>query len=152
MIIVSIGGLKIGPVPLVNGQPNFFELFPNSAATRNALQTAYDAGNYETYTPPEPEPEPPIPDWDGFNAEILADVPLNTLLGAVLVLSPAVALGVPVSLGQVAKEGTASFAIAFPALCELGGATTEAREAWAVIAEDHDLPADFVAIVRGPGA
>jgi hypothetical protein len=95
------------------------------------------------------EPEPPAPNWDGFNAAILADVPLNALLGAVLVLSPAVALGVPVSLGQVAKEGTASFAIAFTALCELGGATTEAREAWAVMAEAHNLPPDFVAIVRG---
>ena len=92
---------------------------------------------------------PTPPDWDGFNAEILADVPLNTLLGAVLVLAPAIALGVPVALGQVAKEGTASFAIAFTALCELGDATTEAREAWAVMAEAHNLPPDFVAIVRG---
>jgi hypothetical protein len=95
------------------------------------------------------EPELPTPDWDGFNAEILADVPLNALLGAVLGLAPAVALGVPVSLGQVAKEGTASFAIAFTALCERGDATTEAREAWGVIAEAHNLPPDFVAIVRG---
>jgi hypothetical protein len=120
-----------------------------SINTRNAVQAAHGAGNSETYTPPEPEPEPPAPNWDGFNAAILADVPLNVLLGAVLALSPAVALGVPVSLGQVAKEGTASFAIAFTALCELGDATTEAREAWGVIAEAHNLPPDFVAIVRG---
>lgn len=120
-----------------------------SPNTRAAVQTAKDAGNWETYTPPEPEPEPAEPDWDGFNAEILADVALNTLLGAVLGLAPAVALGVPVALGQVAKEGTASFAIAFTALCELGDATTEAREAWAVIAEAHNLPGDFVAIMRG---
>ena len=148
IIITTIDGLKHVLATLPDGTPDY-AAYTISINTRAALQTAYDAGDWATYTPPEPEPEPPAPNWDGFNAAILADVPLNALLGAVLGLSPAIALGVPVALGQVAKEGTASFTIAFTALCERGGATTEAREAWAVMAEAHNLPPDFVAIVRG---
>ena len=44
-----------------------------SINTRAALQTAYDAGNYETYTPPEPEPEPPETDPKGFKIAFMAD-------------------------------------------------------------------------------
>lgn len=120
-----------------------------SPNTRASIHSAYDRGDWEPYTPPEPEPELPAPNWDGFNAAIMVDPQLNALLGAVLTIAPAIALGLPSALAQVATQGPTVFSLTFNALCQLGGATAGDRDAWAALAEANNLPADFVAIVRG---
>ncbi len=102
---------------------------------------------------PETEPEPPTPtsDWDAFNATLLADVRLNQVCGAALQAGAVVAVtALPAALSQVATNGVAAFALVFNAVCQLGGATAQDRDDWAEIAEDCDLPAEFVAAVRGP--
>lgn len=45
--------------------------YSSSAATVAALQSAYDAGHWEPYTPPEPEPAPPEPNWQNFRLALL---------------------------------------------------------------------------------
>ena len=120
-----------------------------SPNTRAAIQAAKDAGDWETYTPPEPEPEPPESDWDGFNAAIMISPRLNAVMGATLEVAPAVAMGLPSALAQVSVNGPAAFALVFGALCQLGGVTQDDRNDWAALAEAHYLPADFVAILRG---
>lgn len=40
--------------------------YSSSAATVAALQTAYDAGHWETFSLPEPEAAPLPPDWTTF--------------------------------------------------------------------------------------
>jgi len=87
------------------------------------------------------------PDWDGFTSALLSDDRLNKVLGEAFVKAPAVALGVTVALGQVAKDGPSAFSVAFPALCQLGGATQKDVESWATMASDHNLPRDFVAVI-----
>ncbi|MBD1917171.1 MULTISPECIES: hypothetical protein [Cyanophyceae] len=60
------------PVPAKpDGSPDFEGYAPNSMATRDALQSAYAAGNWEHYTPPEPEPEQPEPNWQDFRLALL---------------------------------------------------------------------------------
>lgn len=44
-----------------------------SPATVAALQAAYDAGNWEPYTPPEPEPETPEPNWQDFRLSLMVN-------------------------------------------------------------------------------
>jgi hypothetical protein len=52
------------------GEPDF-EGYSSSPNTRAALQAAYDAGQWEPYTPPEPEPPPPTPNWQDFRLALM---------------------------------------------------------------------------------
>ncbi|ABB56778.1 hypothetical protein [Synechococcus elongatus] len=109
----------------------------------------------EAIPQPEPDTEPdtePLPqaDWDAFNAVLLADVRLNQICGAALQAGAVVAVaGLPAALSQVSTNGVAAFALVFNAVCQLGGATPQDRDGWAAIAELSNLPAEFVAAVRG---
>ncbi|MBW4486122.1 MAG: hypothetical protein KME14_26665 [Tildeniella torsiva UHER 1998/13D] len=47
--------------------------YSGSPATVAALQAAYDAGQWQPYTPPEPEPEPPGPDWQNFRLALMVN-------------------------------------------------------------------------------
>jgi len=57
--------------------PEAIALIP-SANTRAALQAAYDAGNWESYTPPEPPTEPEPPNWPAFRMALLQDASFRT--------------------------------------------------------------------------
>jgi len=51
---------------------------------------------------------------------------------------------------QVQSGNLANFAATFNSVCTAGGATQLQRDAWADTARDtYNLPADFVAAVRG---
>ncbi|AFY60351.1 hypothetical protein [Synechococcus sp. PCC 6312] len=95
------------------------------------------------------EPETAPPNWDGFNGAILSDVRLNQVQGAALSVAPAAAIALPAALSQVSTNGVTAFGLVFGAVCGAGGATTEDRQAWADLAESCNLPAEFVAVVRG---
>lgn len=100
--------------------------------------------------PYEPPALPPQPDWDAFNATLLADTRLNQVCGAALQSGAIVAVsGLPAALSQVATNGVAAFGLVFNAICAIGGAAVQDREGWAAIAELCDLPAEFIAAVRG---
>ena len=122
-----------------------------STATQNSLLAAYEADDYQPYTPPEPVELSPEPNWDGFTGAIMADTALNQLMGAVLPLAPAVALGLPAALTQVATNGTHGFAQVWNSFCQIGQASQADRDSWAAMAEANNLPTDFVAVVRGNG-
>ncbi|MEA5447328.1 hypothetical protein VB780_02025 [Leptolyngbya sp. CCNP1308] len=49
------------------------ESYTSSENTRAALQAAYDAGDWEDFTPPEPEPEPAPPNWSDFRLTLMVD-------------------------------------------------------------------------------
>lgn len=139
------------PVPWVDGAPVFSGFTP---PTLGVLQAAWadfvtSGAELEIISDAvivEPTPEP---DWDGFNGAVMTDPTLNALMGTVLGLAPAIALGVPAALTQVSQNGPSAFALVFGALCQLGQATQDDRDAWATMAINYNLPPDFVAVVRG---
>lgn len=55
---------------LPSGEPDLLT-YTSSENTRAALQAAYDAGQWETYTPPEPELEDLPSDWSAFRLALL---------------------------------------------------------------------------------
>ncbi|MGG6241863.1 hypothetical protein ACQ4N7_24835 [Nodosilinea sp. AN01ver1] len=63
---------------VVDGQPDFASQFPNSQATQDALQAAYDAGDWEPYEPPQAEPELLPPDWPAFRLALLQSESFRT--------------------------------------------------------------------------
>ncbi len=104
----------------------------------------------EFFSPPAPLPLPLTPDWDSFNATLLADARLNQVCGAALQAGAVVAVtGLPAALTQVINGDLTAFGFVFNAVCQLGGATTEDREGWALIAEANNLPAEFAQVIRG---
>jgi hypothetical protein len=62
--------LPSGAFHLIEGIEKL-EDYSSSENTRAALQAAYDAGNWEPYTPPEPEPEPQEPNWQDFRLSLM---------------------------------------------------------------------------------
>ena len=54
---------------LGDGTPDY-SAYSSSINTRNALQAAYDSGDWEPYTAPEPEPAPPEPNPALFRAAL----------------------------------------------------------------------------------
>lgn len=99
---------------------------------------------------PEPEPLPPQPDWDGFNAWILADAAFNSVYNTAVgngAIAQANALFVAYS--QVSTGNLATFTLAFNAVCAAGGATQTQRNAWAIQADECNLPESFAAVIQG---
>ena len=54
-----------------------------------------------------------------------------------------------VAYTQVASGSTQTFATAFNAVCEAGGATAQARTQWATQAKAMHLPETFCQIIKG---
>lgn len=52
------------------GSPDF-ESYSSSIATQDALQAAFDRGDWEPYEPPQVEPEPIPPNWPAFRMALL---------------------------------------------------------------------------------
>jgi hypothetical protein len=95
-------------------------------------------------------PQPTLPDWDGFAAWAISNADLNTIAATAISNAPLASAGLPTALLQVQSGNLANFAATFDAVCTAGGATTTQRNTWADTArDDYDLPADFVAAVRG---
>ncbi|MBE9159725.1 hypothetical protein IQ265_23230 [Nodosilinea sp. LEGE 06152] len=68
--IQTVDGITHGPIEVVNSVPEL-AAYSNSVATQNALQAAYDLGNWEPYESPQTEPEPLPPDWPAFRLALL---------------------------------------------------------------------------------
>jgi hypothetical protein len=90
------------------------------------------------------------PNWDGFNAGMLTNTEFNQFTGVVMQLAPSVALALPTALAQVSTNGLQSFTLVFNVFCQIGQVSVEQRETWAQLAEDHNLPVDFIESIRTP--
>lgn len=139
------------PVPWIDNAP---DLSGFTEPTLSVLQTSWqaflDSGTeLEIVSDPEPIVEVPAPDWDGFNAAMLANPEFNQFTGIVLQLAPVVALGIPAALAQVSSNGVNAFGLVYSAFCQIGGVQQSQKDYWADLAESFNLPTDFVAIVRG---
>jgi hypothetical protein len=88
-------------------------------------------------------------DWIGFNAAILTNHAFNTYYAVALSSVPAAAASLPAAFTQVASQGIDSFALAFTAFCQAAEVTTQHRQEWATLAEDHNLSLDFTQLIRG---
>ncbi|MEM6436376.1 MAG: hypothetical protein AAF773_21395 [Cyanobacteria bacterium P01_D01_bin.115] len=90
------------------------------------------------------------PDWDGFNGWILGDQDFNAVYGQAIANGAiAKANALFVAYTQVASGSTQTFATAFNAVCEAGGATAQARTQWATQAKAMHLPETFCQIIKG---
>lgn len=140
-----------GAAHLVDREGEELQLSSYSASGAAAIQAAYDAEQWEEYTPTEPEPEALEPDWDGFNLAILANPEFNAAYAVAIATFPLVAAALPAALTQVSSGSVTMFVVAFDALCQAAQVSTEQRTAWADVAVSHNLPTDFVSSVRGSG-
>ncbi|MBE9155380.1 hypothetical protein IQ265_00770 [Nodosilinea sp. LEGE 06152] len=75
--IQTVDGITHGPIEVVNSVPEL-AAYSNSAATQNALQAAYDSGNWEPYELPQASPEPLPPDWPAFRLALLQSESFRT--------------------------------------------------------------------------
>jgi hypothetical protein len=139
------------PIPWVNNAPDFSAFTePTLSVLTKAWNDFIDSGEELEIVPdPVPVVEEPVPNWDAFNATMLADVAYNQTVGAVLQIAPAVATGLPTTLAQVAVNGVNSFAILYGAFCQIGQVSAEQRGEWADLAESFNLPQEFVGVLRG---
>ena len=139
---------------LINWVDNAPDFSNFTEPTLSVLQTAWqefvDSGEeLEIIPDPEPTIEQVTPNWDGFNAAMLADTKFNQITGVVLGIVPTVALGIPAALAQVSSNGVNAFTLVFNAFCQIGNVSLSQREVWANIAESFNLPVEFIDIVRG---
>lgn len=104
-----------------------------------------DPSQAEPINPPVVEP----PNWPGFVIAIQSDVDFKSVWGAANMADPLAAQSLLVAFGHVATSGIGTFDPLYNAVCALGAATVEQRNAWAILAETHHCPAEFVAVVRG---
>lgn len=140
----------ITPLPLIDNAPGFSGFTePTLSVLQKAWQDFLDSvEELEIIPDPMPEVAPPAPDWDGFNAAMLANTEFNQITGVVLNLAPTVALGIPAALAQVSTNGVTAFALVFNAFCQIGNVSSEQKETWATIAESFNLPIEFISVVR----
>lgn len=135
----------------VDGYPDFSGFSGASRAVReNAWQEFLNSGQeLEVIPDPEPVPEPTTPDWDGFNAAILADTAFNTYYATGLSTAPAVTTSIPAALTQVESKGQSAFALVYTGFCTAVNVSSADRDSWASIAQTYNLPVDFVNLIRG---
>jgi hypothetical protein len=101
---------------------------------------------WTTHTKP---PAPPEEEWDEFNATLLADPLYHQAVGLCNQNLPGAAPAPAIALTQVKTNGVAAFALAFTPFCTYGQVAQETRDEWGDLAELHNLPSDFVAVLRG---
>lgn len=92
---------------------------------------------------------PPQPDWDNFNLTMMSNPRFNQVYNSCLSVAPLLAGALPTSLDQVTTKGTTLFNLVFNQICFIGGATVEDRLVWGAIAEDNNLPQEFIDILKG---
>jgi hypothetical protein len=112
----------------------------------------YDLENLEyrtEWTVEQIPPPAPVEGWDDFNATLLSDPLYHQAVGICQQNLPGAAPAPAIALTQVKTQGTASFALSFEPFCTGGEVSQETRDAWADLAVSYNLPAGFVAILRG---
>ena len=93
--------------------------------------------------------KPSSPDWDNFN---LTFSTLPSLIQAETIANqnhPSITGKKDDAYAMIDSHGVTAFGYIFPLFCQAGQVSPETREEWAALAESFNMPADFVAIVRG---
>ena len=85
------------------------------------------------------------PQWQSFGAAVWSMAEVNALLAAALQGAPALAMALPVGLGQAAQGDQATFMHAWQAARGAGLVADELVAGLQMLATQHDLPAAFVA-------
>lgn len=91
------------------------------------------------------------PQWQAFGGAVWSLVPVNELLATALQSAPALAMALPVGLGQAAQGDQATFVNAWQAARSAGLVADELVAALQVLAVTYDLPAEFVAALGAVG-
>jgi hypothetical protein len=95
-------------------------------------------------------PIAPRPRWVEFGAAVQASPAINTLLGAALQQAPALGLGLGVGLGKAADGDARVFLSSWSMARTLDLVSAELLAAVKAMAEQFDLPADFVEALGAP--
>ena len=89
------------------------------------------------------------PNWDLFNATMLNNERFIEVSSIGFQINPAAVSSLPAALAQVTTNGVSAFSLIWNFVCYLGGATPEDRLAWSLIAENNNLPSEFVNVLKG---
>jgi hypothetical protein len=93
---------------------------------------------------------PMQPDWDGFNAYILANTQFKATTATVRATHPELVEALPSAYLLVGQGNPATFAFLMGQIYTVASVSQSQRNTWADTARDvYNLPADFVAVVRG---
>ena len=94
--------------------------------------------------------QPVKPDWDGFNAYILANADFKATTATVRSTHPELVEALPSAYLLVGQGNPATFAFLIGQIYIVANVSELQRDTWADAARDtYNLPADFVAAVRG---
>jgi len=99
--------------------------------------------------PPPPPPPPHSPRWVDFGAAVQANLAINQLMGTALQQAPALGLGLGVGLGKAADGDARVFLSSWGIAKQLNLITPQLVTEVTALAQQFDLPADFVAAL-GP--
>ena len=141
----------VTPVAWVNNAPDFSSFTePTLSVLQQAWQEFLDSGKeLELIPDPEPIPEPLPANWDNFNLQMMSNPRFNEVYAQCLSVAPIVANALPTALDQVTSKGTSLFTLIWNQLCAIGGATNEDRLFWAQLAQNNNLPSEFISILKG---
>ena len=95
---------------------------------------------------------PPVPNYDGFNSYFLGSLEIATYREIVNSIDPDLTPALFDTYSQVASGQLTGFSSLWDSWVAASGITTEDRESLATVAESFNLPAEFVAIIRGENA
>ena len=95
-------------------------------------------------------PAAPQPRWVEFGAAVQSSPAINSLLGAALQQAPALGLGLGVGLGKAADGDARVFLSSWSMARTLGLISPELLAAVQALAEQFDLPEDFVETLGAP--
>lgn len=92
---------------------------------------------------------PLVPDWDGFNAYMLSDPMFKGYRDTVRTADGELNSALFDAHGLVATNGVAAFSLVWGIWVSVSGITVADKETIATKAEGFNLPAEFVAVIRG---
>lgn len=91
------------------------------------------------------------PRWQAFGGAVWSLAEVNALLATALQAAPALAMALPVGLGQAAQGDQRTFVSAWQAARSAGLVADELVQALQTLGTAHDLPAEFVAALGAVG-
>lgn len=91
------------------------------------------------------------PRWQAFGAAVWSLAEVNALLATALTAAPALALALPVGLGQAAQGDQATFVHAWQTARAAGLVADELVQSLQSLGVAHDLPAEFVVALGAVG-
>jgi hypothetical protein len=134
-------------LPFDGGSPDYSGV-PSYALS--ALQEAFDRGDYEIIPDPDPVDPAPVEDWPSFNTYMLTSPLFRARRDIVRPIDPELNSALYDAYALVERNGVEAFALIWAYWCQLSGIPPEEKEVLGQVAESLNLPADFVALLRGP--